>query len=1001
MKHLAIILILIVSSIIISGDHLFNSPNISDNGQYILFNFNDDIYKCSINGGDAVQITVNPGYDGSPAISQDGRYMAFSSDRNNVERKIFLMDMEKNTIEQITFGRGYDYPLFIENDRIVFRSYYRSYGAFIYSVDVAGGVPEQYYYGPSGSMSISDSIAAYVYGKIGSTRYKYRGSADYDIYIKDMKNDRDAIKFTDNEWHDIQPRIIGNHVYYLSAEKGIYRIVMKDIQTGKMVEITDNDENIFYFDIDKDENTIVYESRFGIYRMNIAEQSTERISINILPDRVIPSNDIKTLSKISDFSVSPANDSMLIINTYGELFIYYPEIINDNITNNIAWDRDPIFCDSQSYYFTSNRDDVFDIYKGYTDGNIERITHTALPEEIMLISDEETGNYNKVIVFKTPEALYLYEKNKIMKIDSGQVHNAVISPNHRYIAYSKMNMDGQSYSVDNMYIYDRDNKSIRRISETGFTMKPVMFSKDCKRLYFTFSTNIERLEYYTELYYMDLVKPITEYKQFAVTDSAAADIDVDFNGLYDRKHKIGDARDIVMAMGSHSRDFLVYVVRGEKDKFYKLSTVMDRGVYNYEPELLFETDHVSKATISPNSNSIFFIVNDRLMKSGIGAQPVPVPFTAQLLVNEQERFMELYNEAWLILNDYFYDDDFHGNDWEQIKAKFKPLVQNAESFSDMSDIVYRMFGDLNASHLAFREGGSYGLPYGDLGIEYTEENGYPRISYIFSGGALDRYEIDAKPGDYIIQINGNDLKNRDAAEFLLNTVGKKVILTIADSPNGKQREYTVIPADMWDSYYKMYDRWVKRREFLTDSMSNGTIGYIHIRSMGNTDFWKFQDKILFANANKQGLVLDVRNNGGGFSYDYYITFFSRQAHLLKYGRYDNMRQTTPLLRWDKPVIMLINESSFSNAEMFPYVFRQLGIGKVVGMPTAGGVIGTYNTRLFDGTLYRIPALGVYGRDGSNLENNPTEPDIFVDNPPEDYRDDQDTQLKRAIEELLK
>ena len=502
---------------------------------------------------------------------------------------------------------------------------------------------------------------------------------------------------------------------------------------------------------------------------------------------------------------------------------------------------------------------------------------------------------------------------------------------------------------------------------------------------------------------MELVKPNTEYKQLSVkSEQKKDDIEIDYNDIHKRIKKIGEENNISIALGSPNRDYIILIQNyNNKNKFYKINTLQEKGVFNYEPEFLFETEKISSADISPSGKQLFYIVSDKLYSASLGSPPVPVNFSAEIKVDNKERYRELFDEAWLVLNDYFYDKDFHGSDWNEIKEKYSPYVDDAENFGDLSDIVYRMFGELNASHLGFRENNGSKLSYGDLGIEYEEDNGYPRITYIFSGGAMDKSDINVKTGDYIISIDGNDLKNRDMAEFLLNKTGKKVSIGLSDKPGIKETLVTVIPADMWDSYYRMYDRWVERRAFITDSVSNGTIGYIHIQSMGNRDFWKFQDKILYENADKDALVLDIRNNGGGFSYDYYITLFSRQAHLYKYGRYDDVKQTTPLLRWNKPVIMLINEASFSNAEMFPHVFKSMGIGKVVGMPTAGGVIGTYNTRLFDGTFYRIPALGVYSYEGVNLENNPTEPDIFIDNAPEDYRDDSDSQLIRAIEELMK
>ena len=1000
MKRILIFLIFMMIIINISAN-LYHDPVISPNGQFIVFRFNNDLYRVDAEGGTALQLTVNPGYDGNAVISEDGRYIAFTSDRNNVQRKIFVMDIEDKSVRQLTHGSYYDYPLFFEGDELVFQSSYRDYGTFCYSIDIEGSIPSQYFYGPARSMDRRDNTIVYIDGRMSSYRYKYRGSADYDIFIKDMNDNTPVRKLSDNDYQETSPYIRSDNVYFLSARDGYYNIHVKNIDTGREQALTSFDENINAFTIDSEARTIVFEKAFELFAMQ-AGSEPEKIDIGIMPDRYQSAEELKTIGKVKGFAVSPANDSLLLINAFGEIFAYYPEIVNINITDTIDWDRDAHFIDSTHFYFISNRNGYFDIYLADTTGNVRQVTNTELPEDLELVSDEETGRYDKTLVYTTPEGLYVYEKNRSEKIADGTIHNAVISPHHRYIAYSKMNRDGQSYSVDNIYVYDRKSRQTKRITETGFTAKPVMFSDDCKRLYITYSTNIERLEYYTVMQYIDLIRPESSFKRFPQEmDSITEDRDIDYDGIYDRRHNMGDNDNIILALQSPDRTFIITVEREDnKDRFYKIKTVSQSGVFDYEPEYLFETERITAADISPSGSKIYFISNDRLMAADIGSPPAMYPFSAKINVERQNHFLELYDEAWLVLNDYFYDKEFHGSNWDSIRLMYRPLVEYAEDFSTLSSIIYRMFGDLNASHLSFSRRSNDYLDYSNIGIDYKEDGGYPRITRIYPGGPMDKSNINAREGDYIVSIDGNDMKNTVPEKYLLDKNSKRVKIGLSGRPGGKAELYDIVPDGMWDRYARLYETWVKRRRFLVDSLSNGRIGYIHIRSMGNRDFWKFQDKILFENAGKEGLILDIRNNGGGFSYDYYITFFSRQSHLYKYGRYDDVKQSTPLLTWNKPVAMLINEGSFSNAEMFPSVFKQLGIGTIIGIPTAGGVIGTYNTELFDGTFYRIPALGVYDYEGVNLENNPTEPDIFVDNPPEDVRDNQDSQLKRAVNDLL-
>ncbi len=1001
-KLLLIVLILLIANITYSYA-LIDNPVISPDGKRLLFESGNDIYEGSINGGRAIPITVNPAYDGAAVYSKDGKYIAFSSDRNGLTRKIFIYNIENNTISQVTSGRGYDYPLFFENNYIVFLSKYRDYGLYIYKIPINGGIPCKYFYGNASAMDANDKYLVYSYGYISKYRYKYKGSADYNIYIKKRDTKIPVMKITNYDGNDIKPILRDSLIYYISSvNDNKYDIYCYNINSKTIKRITDENININSFSISEDSKTIIYEKEFRLFKLDLASGNKNEIKYQISPDRAQENEYYETISNISNYSISSENDSLFIINSNGDMFLYYPDIINRNLTNSSFWEKNPFYIKNGEFYYTSNKDGYFNIYKGDTTGNFKQITNDTLPEDIICISD----NNPYAMLYRTPLGLHLFKKNKSIKIDSGIIYNAIFSPNERYIAYAKKNRSGKSYSVYNIYIYDTKTSLINRITSKGFVCLPITFSQDSKRLFFQYEYNIERLQYYGDLFYIDLVNPKVTYKRLVTekdTNTIKTDVNIEYSDIEDRIHQITRFKQARTYLASKNRDFILQGVSSYKStQIYKIDLKKKNDIYDYKPEKMFDIKNAKMLDISNDGKYMYYINNNKLFMIDIASgKSSIVNFAKKVLRNRQERYKELFSEAWLLLHDYFYDPKYHGLNWNKIFEYYQSQIENVNDFNTLSCIVYRMFGDLNASHLGFYNNEkTIKNNYGDIGISYIPKKHYPYITKVQKGGPCDREGIEIKPGYFIVKIDDNELKDKDPSEFLLNKEGKKTDIYIKRNLNGKEIKYTIIPESVWDTYGRFYKELITFREHLVDSLSNSQLAYIHIKSMGNASYYDFLNSILFKYSDRKGLILDVRGNGGGFSHDYYITFFMRKPYLHIIKRYDKTN-TVPMMRWDNPVIMLINRQSFSNAEIFPYAFRYMGIGKIIGVPTAGGVIGTHNIELYDGTEFRLPSQAVLQYDGINFENNPIEPDIYIDNPPEDTLFGRDRQLEKAVENLMK
>lgn len=386
---------------------------------------------------------------------------------------------------------------------------------------------------------------------------------------------------------------------------------------------------------------------------------------------------------------------------------------------------------------------------------------------------------------------------------------------------------------------------------------------------------------------------------------------------------------------------------------------------------------------------------------------VSVSFRASFDFDRRAEVAEAFNEAWRTLKTRFYDPQMHGTDWNALRRKYEPLLAETVAKEDFAWLLSAMIGELNASHLgvtpAPEPGPSAATGYLGLSWDADYTGTGMRVHEVLSKGPAARVGRRIEPGEYLLAIDGQDVNGmtENVYKLLRDKVGRDVELLVNTKPTKEGARSIKITAISRAATEELeYEQWVETRRRKVDELSGGQLAYMHIKAMDQPSLQRFQRELFGDAQSKKGLVLDVRFNGGGRIHDDLLSLLARRPHVYEIPR-DAEKSTQPFQLWNRPIILLINEYSASDAEIFPNGFRALGLGKIVGVPTYGAVIGTNNITLVDGTGFRIPRTGWYTLDGKNLENWGVPPDIRVEQTPEDNALDNDRQIEIAVRTLLK
>jgi tricorn protease len=385
--------------------------------------------------------------------------------------------------------------------------------------------------------------------------------------------------------------------------------------------------------------------------------------------------------------------------------------------------------------------------------------------------------------------------------------------------------------------------------------------------------------------------------------------------------------------------------------------------------------------------------------------PRRISFTVRLEVDQAAERRQVFEEAWRVMKNRFYDSKMHGVDWAAAKQRYESLLPYIADSDELHTVIMEMIGELNASHTGISGGersqSQERTQTRHPGFELEpDDSGHFKVGHIFKKGPADHDYVKLSKGDFILAVDGKPFKTTDNYWKLFNLVpGRKFEFTVNSKPE-LEGAWTVSlePLSSTAQDNLEYERWVDARKAMVTKLSNGDIGYLHIRAMNAPSFAKFQRDLL-DNIGKKALIIDERFNGGGGIDQELLEILNQRVKYESWRGRDSIEIPRPVQAFFGPMVVLQNERSASNAEMFPEGFRALGLGKVIGVPTMGAVIGTGTYRLMDGSSIRTPGVGVFTAKGESLENYGVQPDVFVDNAPEDFLAGNDRQIEKAVEVL--
>ena len=530
----------------------------------------------------------------------------------------------------------------------------------------------------------------------------------------------------------------------------------------------------------------------------------------------------------------------------------------------------------------------------------------------------------------------------------------------------------------------------------------------------------------------------------AAAESHAIEVKIDFAGLERRIHKVTRLSDnIVTAVPSpDSRTYAfvaaaeeegrpvsrLYTIGADGEGLKQITQSMPAPPEGTAPPAGFGMEGISSLQFSRDGKNLYFREREGIWAVGVSGAPAEsattparvgaatsgartaespagrrkVNFQVRVEVDHRAERKEVFEQAWRVMRDRFYDKNMNGVDWTKYRGVYEQLLEDVDDREEMQNVIMQMIGELNASHTGVSGGdvnpNALQTRYPGFELE-ADASGYYKVAFIYKDGPADHDYVRVHAGDYVLAVNGEALHSGDNYWKNYNLApGRKMEFTVNSKPSSDGAWTTKVePANAGAQATLQYNRWVDERRAATEKLSHGEIGYLHIRQMNAVALHKFE-RDLADNHFKKALVIDQRFNPGGGIDQELLEILEQHQYQYTRGR-DSVYVTRPQRAFFGPVVVMQNERSFSDAEVFPDGFKRLGLGKTVGVNTNGSVIGTGAFRLMDGSSVRTPGTGLWDVSGQNLENYGVAADVYIDNSPADFLVGRDAQLQKAVEVL--
>lgn len=1027
-------------------------------GDRIVFTYEDDLWLVSTEGGLARRITNDPGAEAWAKFSPDGKWLAFTGQYDG-GTDVYVMAAEGGSPKRLTWHPARDRVLDWHPDgaHVLFRSnrVWPHRGEEVYLVSIAGGLPERLPVDRAGLAALSPDgkELAYNRGSRESRTWKrHRGGTAQDIWMGSLA-EQDYRKVIDSDWSDNFPMWHDTGLYFNSdREDGTLNIYRYEPGSGNISRITQFKEyDVKYPSLGDDR--IVFQHEEMLKLVDIPGGNMRTVPVRIPTDGVrMRPEFVRVSPRTGAFGVSP-DGKLLLLEARGEIVaVPKEEGVTVQISNspqsrekNCAWSPD-----GTKIAFISDRSGEEQVYLGDVHGG-----------EWTQLTDEGIG-FRMQLVW-SPDGKWIIFSDKFMNLNLVDVANKTLtvldtadyddawerwgiqdyvwSPNSQWIAYTKM----ERSMNESLFVYSLEQQETYRLTEPRTREWSPSFSPDGKYLYFLSERDLSPVmgaidqnhvfldvtRPYVMLLREGQQSPFHEADPYGVhamyAEAEGAEFAIDLDGICRRViacpgvskgnyFRLTATDDGFLMLAKSAPEFLKYqnVNDGTTDRMslhhYKvaeasLSKLMD-GIANY---------HLSadgKQMVYRSGDTYGIVATGS--KGSVGDGKVDLS-NAYITVNRRQEFLQMFDEAWRIQRDWFYDKDMHGVDWDAIRDKYRKYVKYAGTRGDLTYLIGEMIAELNIGH-TYVFGGDVSqdarrVNVGLLGCEFVDKGRgaeHYRIGMIYPNqplvpgeeSPLDMPGCPIKTGHYIIQINGQKLTTDDNPyEFLQNLAGDYVWITYNTEPSMDGAKVYRVRA-LRSERGIQYRQWVESNLAFVEKESGGRLGYVHLPNMMDAGLTEFA-RYYYPQYYKQGMIIDARYNGGGFTGSMIIDRLEREIYAMTKPR-EGGTWRDPERVFVGPWIVLINEDTGSNGEMFAEAIKIKELAPLLGMRTWGGSIGIEpHQDLVDGGVVTPPQFGLYGLDGRwIIEGRGVEPDIKVQNMPADVLRGKDAQLEAAIKFLL-
>ena len=1010
-----------------------SQPIWSPDGKKIAFTSNRegslDVYVISAKGGAPTRLTTHSGKE-TPIAFKDNDHVLFSAN--------IMPTAQSNLFAANEFSQ-------------------------VYEVSTEGGRPKLYSVLPMENISINKNGQVLYHDKKGyedAWRKHHTSPITRDIWMLD---NRKYQKLTTFKGEDRNPVWAADNqsFYYLSEQDGSFNIYRRNIASGKDTQITQQKKNPIRFLTSSNDGLLCYGFDGEIYTVKEGAQP-QKVSISITTDNDEPSLIRKVQSwGATEIALSPDAKEVAFV-MHGDVYVTSTEYkTTKRITDTPQQERNLSFApDGRSLVYASERNGVWQIFQAKIKNEKEKnFTYSTEVEEEQLTKTNVTSQYpayspdGKEVAFYEDRAtlrIINLKSKEVRTVLDGKYNYSYSdgdiwfewSPDSKWLMCNYIGNGG--WNNTDIAVVKADGKEVHNITDSGYSDsngkwvlggKAILFESDRAgyRSHGSWGAEEDAYLMFLDLEAYDRFRMSKEELELAETNKDEKEKKADEKEEKKKENKkkkeektgkievdkvkpleldFENCRDRVVRLTVNSSNMGDAIIDSKGEKVYYQAAF--EGGYDLWCHDLKEgsTTLMMKGiggggfVADKDIKNLFLCNGSSIKKIDLGSKATTnIDFEAPFNYKPAEERQYLFDHVWRQVADKFYDPKMQGVDWEyyrKVYEKFLPYINNNFDFAEM---LSEMLGELNASHTGCRYyAGGASLSTAALGAFFDPnyEGDGLKIQEVIKRGPFAVKKNEVTAGCIIEKIDGEAIKaGKDYNALLDGKAGKNVRLTIKNT-KGKTFDLTIKAISQGYQQELLYKRWVDRNRAIVDSVSKGRIAYVHVKAMDSESFRTVYSELLSdKNRNKDAVIVDERHNGGGWLHDDLCTLLSGKQYQ-EFVPHGKVVGKDPFNKWTKPSCVLICEDDYSNGHGFPWVYKELGIGKLIGAPVAGTMTAVWWETLMDRSLvFGIPQVGCRDMRGTFGENTTLYPDIEVYNSPEDYINGHDTQLIRAVEEMMK